>query len=67
MSQILGMSSESFFVTMATMISLVFLLVLWIIVRLETKMKIIEKKLDTIGDNASEMVKMSLKYFGEKK
>jgi hypothetical protein len=52
---------------MATMVSLVFLLVLWIIVRLETKMRIIEKKLDTIGDNAAEMVQMGMKYFGDKK
>jgi hypothetical protein len=67
MNQILGMSGESFFLTMAAMVSLVFLLVLWIIIRLETKMQMIEKKLDTIGDNAAEMVKMSLKYFGDKK
>ncbi|MDP6117076.1 MAG: hypothetical protein QGG53_34880 [Planctomycetota bacterium] len=67
MNEILGISGERFFVTMATMVSLVFLLVLWIIVRLETKMRIIEKKLDTIGDNAAEMVQMGMKYFGDKK
>lgn len=67
MNQILGMSGENFFVTMATIVSLVFLLVLWIIIRLETKMRLIEKKLDTIGENAAEMVQMGIKYFGDKK
>ena len=67
MDEILGMSGENFFVTMAGMVSLVFLLVLWIIVRLETKMKMIEKKLDSIGDNAAQMVQMGIKYFGVKK
>lgn len=64
---IMGMNPADFFLVMAAMTSVVLLLVLWIIIRLETKMKMIERKLDEIGDNASEMVKMGLKFFGGKK
>tara|TARA_B100001013_G_C24445965_1_gene377597 strand:+ start:386 stop:592 length:207 start_codon:yes stop_codon:yes gene_type:complete len=64
---ILGMAESQFLLVMAAMTSVVMLLVLWIIIRLETKMKLIEHKLDDIGENASEMVKMGLKHFGGNK
>ncbi|MBI2193982.1 MAG: hypothetical protein HYU36_18550 [Planctomycetes bacterium] len=63
----LGMEQADFLLVMAAMISLVFLLVLWIIIRLETKMKMIDRKLDTISDNSTELIKMGLRYFGGKK
>ena len=64
---ILGMAESQFLLVMAAMTSVVMLLVLWIIIRLETKMKLIEHKLDDIGENAAEMVKMGLKHFGGNK
>ena len=64
---ILGMAESQFLLVMAAMTSVVMLLVLWIIIRLETKMKLVEHKLDEIGENAAEMVKMGLKHFGGNK
>lgn len=64
---VMGMSETQFLLLMLGMTSVVILLVLWIILRLEMKMRMIEKKLDKIGDNASEMVKMGLRFFGGNK
>jgi len=64
---IMGMSPKDFILGLAAMTSVVLLLVLWIIVRLETKMRMVEQKLDEIGENASQMVKMGMEFFGSKK
>jgi hypothetical protein len=67
MEIIRGMSPNDFILVLAAMTSVVLLLVLWIIIRLETKMRMVEKKLDEIADNASQMVKMGVEFFGSKK
>jgi len=64
---LMGMSPNDFILALAAMTSIVLLLVLWIIVRLETKMRMVERKLDEIGENASQMVKMGMEFFGSKK
>lgn len=61
------MPPSDFLFALITMTSLVLLLMLWIILRLEIKMRAIEKKLDSIAENASEMVKMGMQYFRGKK
>jgi hypothetical protein len=61
------MSQTEYLFLLAAILSVVLLLVLWIIIRMEWKMRMIEKKLDAIGENASEMVKIGLRYFGGKK
>jgi len=67
MDIILGMSPNDFILALAAMTSVVLLLVLWIIIRLETKMRMVEKKLDQIADNASQMVKLGMEFLGSKK
>jgi hypothetical protein len=67
MEIIMGMSPNDFILALAAMTSVVLLLVLWIIIRLETKMRMVEKKLDEIADNASQMVKMGVEFFGGKR